>query len=176
MASRRSIFARGVRGADRPDFKHPAAGGGIVHVERATGHVADSALVGERAGGVSDGPLTVGSKTEVVVLRLALLARNEFLPEADHQAAPVVRAAAGVVNRLEGVAQDRRHRRIVEFLAEQRGFGGERARWHGGHAAVGEAGVTDDAGLIEVHAERGGDDADVEFAALGDFQEIHAPG
>ena len=117
--------------------------------------MADRAFVAERAGGVRHGPLLVGGKPEVRVLRLAGFAGHKFLPQADNQPAPVLGPAARIIDRLEGVPQDFRHlaRRVGQFPAFQRGLGLACPARHGRDPAVGEPRAADDAGVVGVDAE-----------------------
>ena len=135
----------------------------------------NGALVAEIAGGIGHRPAAVLSKPQVRILRLALLARDKFPPEADDQPAPVFRPAARVVDRLVGIVKDVCDGWLGEFLSHQCRLRLQGAHRHGRHTAVGDAGLAHGAILGEVHAERRRHDADVEFAALGHFQEIHPP-
>ena len=164
-----------VRRADRPDIEHLAALRRVVHIHRATGHMAHGALMVQVPGGIGHGPAAVDGEAEIRVLRLALLTRDKFLPQADDQAAPVVRAAPRIIDGLVGGVQQVRHRRVAEFFPHQRLFRLARPQGHRRHPAVGNPRLADQAGLIDIDAERRRHDTDVELAAFGDFGKIHPP-
>ena len=144
---------------------------------RPAGNVARAALVRQRPGRRGNVPGLFAEEVFRLVLR-AGFAAHEFFPQAFDESATVFGAAAAVGDRGEIRAQGREHRLagLKKRAADQSLFRLPRPGRAGRHAAERQPCPGDFIPRVQLHVERGGDGADIHFAALGYLVELRPPG
>ncbi len=163
----------GVRRHHRPQLEHGAPSVGfVVDILRAARDVAPAALVVQRARRIVGRRFVCAGKIERLVLRAALVAGEKFFQQAHHQAAAIghARAHVGDGGQLGGQAAPRLGRQLARPLfADEQRLGLQRANGRRRHAAVRQTRRDDLVVAVEIDAEAGSHDADVELAALTDL-------
>ena len=124
------------------------------------------------------GPRTNGHVGRIRVVNLARVTTDKAFPEGNEQSPPVGGAGAQIINRGKGAGQDRGDAShcFRGTATDQELLSLQRSAWALGYATESKSGVSDSACGIEVEQKRARNDTDIQFSAVGDFDEVGLSG